>query len=62
MTEERTPTEQIRETLGQIAALDIDRDLVRLQDLGRQVNFEDYRVLFDEVLRFSSICAIFRGG
>ena len=57
MTEERTPAEQIRETLGQIAALDIDRDLVRLQDLGRQVNFEDHRVLFDEVLRFSSICA-----
>lgn len=57
MTEERTPAEQITETLSQIAALDIDRDLVRLQDLGREGNFEDHRALFEEVLRFSSTCA-----
>ena len=57
MTEERTPAEQITDTLGQIAALDIDRDLVRIQELGRQVNFEEYRSLFEEVLRFSSTCA-----
>ena len=52
MTEERTPAEQIREALRQIAALDIDRDLVRSRELG-DLNFAGHRELFEGVISFS---------
>lgn len=52
MTEERTPTERIREVLRRIANLDIDRDLVRSRELG-ELNFTDHRELFEGVISFS---------
>lgn len=57
MTEEISPAEQIKETLRRIAELDIERDLVRLQELGQQVNFAEHRDLFTEVLGFTATCS-----
>ena len=53
MTEEAPVSEQIRRILHEIAELDVDDDLVRTGDLGRELDFSEYRGLFEETKTFS---------
>ena len=57
MTTEQSTTEEIRATLREIAAIDIERELVRSSALGTALDFSAYQGLFEEVQRFVSSLA-----
>ena len=54
MTTEQTSAEQIAGTLAAVSESRMEEDLVRVSDLGRELNFSEYRELFDDLLQFTS--------
>ncbi len=57
MTEERSPAQEIAETLRRIADLDIETQLVRSRDLGAQLDFTPYHSLFENAKAFAARAA-----
>ncbi|MYC34858.1 MAG: hypothetical protein F4X64_17005 [Chloroflexi bacterium] len=54
MTTEQATAAQIADILVAISASRIDEDLVRIGDLGRELNFSEHRGLFEDLLQFTS--------
>lgn len=57
MTTEQAVADEIQAVLREIAAINIEHDLVRTSDLGTTLDFSAYRNLFEDIQRFSSSLA-----